>query len=133
MLARETFLMIPYISPEQARAFQELFVEARRRLNMTQIQAAELAGVSQTLISTIERGPHVGMRVLDLFKVIRAYGIEPNVVAATLGMLPEAVTHSTSVASRLERLWSVIERLDDGKLEKVMDFLEIFLTGLHAQ
>lgn len=72
-------------TPQQAKAFQQLLLEARRNRGLTQVQVANQIGVSQTLISNLERGPSNGMRVGELFKVLSYYHIEPNLVAEVLG------------------------------------------------
>lgn len=114
------------VSSEQAQRFQDLLISRRKQRFGTQMEAAKGAGVSQTLISTLERGPHTGMRVLDLFKVLQAYGVEPNEVASILGYY----VPSAAGSPRITRLVKDLEHLAPDKQTKALDLIDIVLRGI---
>jgi transcriptional regulator with XRE-family HTH domain len=112
---------------EQIRNFQQLMLEARRSRGMTQVEAASKIGVSQTMISNLERGPQPGMRVGELFRVLAYYHIEPNLVAEVLGYWND------STAERDDpRFIAVVEglaSLPDTLYDQIIRALELMLHG----
>lgn len=117
----------PTFTPQQVRAFQQLLLEARRNRGLTQMQAANRIGVSQSLISNLERGPQPGMRVGDLFKVLAYYHIEPNAVAEALGYWQE-----DAIVRDDPRFVAVLEglaALPDTLYDHLMTSIELMLRG----
>lgn len=110
---------------EQIHKFQNLLIHARRTRGMTQGDAAEAIGVSQTLISTLEKGPSWGMRTGDLFKVLIYYGIEPNAIAEALGF---AVEHGLPRVNRenprVAKLLTMFSELPDDTVQTILTNLE---------
>lgn len=117
-------------TPEQTRQWQELFQMRRKTLGWSQMKAAEMAGVSQTLISSIERGPHIGLRAADLFKVAKVYGIEPNDIARVLGTLPEDRVYDSDTRKKLSQVWDSVALLPEDKLEQLLEVMEIVVRGI---
>jgi transcriptional regulator with XRE-family HTH domain len=64
-----------WIEPEQYRLAGACLAAARRRANLTQIQAAERLGRTQSFISEIERG----LRRVDVLEIVLiARGLRAN-------------------------------------------------------
>ena len=64
-----------WIEPEQYRLVGARLAAARRRANLTQIQAAKRLGRTQTFVSEIERG----LRRVDVLEIILiARGLRAN-------------------------------------------------------
>ena len=64
-----------WIEPEQYRLVGACLAEARRRANLTQIQAAERLGRTQSFVSEIERG----LRRVDVLEIMLiARGLRTN-------------------------------------------------------
>lgn len=113
---------------QQIRAFQKLLVDARRKRGLTQTQAAQEIGVSQTLISSLERGPHNGMRVGELFRVLAFYGIEPNTVARILGYIDEG-TKTEEQNEQLQRMIHLLAGVPDPVADFAFQALELMIRG----
>lgn len=114
---------------EQVRRFQELLVGARRMRGLTQIEAARQIGVSQTLISMLERGPHKGMRVDELFRILAFYGIEPNLVAEALGYVEPGQMTTQADDPRVALLIAQLQALPDETADTLLTALEWMLRG----
>jgi hypothetical protein len=117
------------VTNEQAQAFQELPTTRRKQRYGTQMEAAKGAGVSQTLISTLERGAHTGMRVIDLRKVLRAYGIEPNEVASILGYFDQSNPRDPG-DNRVKHLALDLQHMPADKRDRALGMIEALLKGL---
>jgi len=65
-----------WIQPEQYRIVGLCLAAARRRANLTQTEAAERVGRTQTFISEIERGLR-RVDVLEMILIARALGAKP--------------------------------------------------------
>jgi transcriptional regulator with XRE-family HTH domain len=65
-----------WIEPEQYRIVGACLAAARRRANLTQIEAAERVGRTQTFISEIERGLR-RVDVLEMLLISQALGADP--------------------------------------------------------
>ncbi len=117
------------VTSEQAQRFQDLLRSRRTARFGTQTEAAKGAGVSQTLISTLERGPHTGMRMIDLFKVLQAYDIEPNEVAAILGYY-SPTKGDDAQPPRIRHLVGDLSRLPPDRLGRALDMMDVMLRGL---
>lgn len=115
-------------TPHQIRAFQKLLVDARRRQGLTQTQAAQNIGVSQTLISSLERGPHNGMRAGELFRVLSYYGIEPNTVAEILGYIDRGPA-TEEQGERVQQLTALLAGVPDDIAAFALNALELMLRG----
>jgi transcriptional regulator with XRE-family HTH domain len=122
-----------YISTERARAFQELLRNRRKELGLSQMEVAAGAKVSQTLVSSLERGPHIGMRVYDLFKVIQFYQIRPDVVAGVLGFMPEesAAGHLDERLERARRIFADMSDLDQATQDRLLESFHLLVRGAH--
>ena len=116
-----------YYTPQQIRGFQELLLAARRSRHLTQTEVARRVGVSQTLISSLERGPSMGMRVGDLFRVLAFYGIEANEVQAVLGYLD--YTPHRENDPRVTRLFDILNAVPDEMLDRILDALDLMGRG----
>lgn len=116
-----------YYSPQQIRAFQELLQQARRTRMMTQVQVAQKIGVSQTLISSLERGPSMGMRVGDLFKVLAYYGIDPAEISDVLGYTANAPRKDAD--PRVDRLLDLLDAVPDTVFDAILRALELMVRG----
>lgn len=113
---------------EQVRNFQRLMLEARRNRGLNQTQVANQIGVSQTLISNLERGPSNGMRVGELFRVLSFYHIEPNMVAEILGYWDGgelSIREDPQFVAVMEGLAS----LPDELYEQIIAVLQTYLRG----
>ena len=65
-----------WIDPQQYQTVGACLAAARRRANLTQIEAAERLGRTQTFISEIERGLR-RVDVLEIILIARALGANP--------------------------------------------------------
>ena len=65
-----------WIEPEQYRLVGACLAAARRRANLTQIQAAERLGRTQSFVSEIERGLR-RVDVLEIVLISRALDTDP--------------------------------------------------------
>ena len=65
-----------WIDPQQYQTVGACLAAARRRANLTQIEAAERLGRTQTFISEIERGLR-RVDVLEIILIARALGLNP--------------------------------------------------------
>jgi len=124
-----------FISTERARAFQDLLRNRRKELGQSQMEVAAGAGVSQTLVSTLERGPHIGMRVYDLFKVLQYYRIRPDIVAASLGFIaPESMGLGTDErVERSRRILSDLAVFDEAMQDQLLDTFELLVQGARSR
>ena len=123
-----------FISTERARAFQDLLRNRRKELAQSQMEVAAGANVSQALVSTLERGPHVGMRVFDLFKVLQYYHIRPDVVAATLGFTPEETLKiADERGERSKRILADLADFDEATQDRLLDSFELLMQGARAR
>lgn len=127
-MAVEVSAVVSGFSPQQIRAFQRLLIEARRRRKLTQVDAAKAIGVSQTLISSLERGPHNGMRVGELFRVLSFYQIEPNEVARALGYYGGDSGGDES-DPRVRSLVHALECLPDDVADAILTALDLMVRG----
>jgi transcriptional regulator with XRE-family HTH domain len=120
-----------YISNETARAFQNLLRGRRKELGQSQMEVASGANVSQALVSTLERGPHIGMRVYDLFKVLQYYRIRPDVVAGVLGFTPEesAAGPLDARMERARRIFADMATLDEGTQDRLLESFQLLVQG----
>jgi transcriptional regulator with XRE-family HTH domain len=66
-----------WIEPEQYRLVGACLAAARRRANLTQIQAAERLGRTQSFVSEIERGLR-RVDVLEIMLIARGRGLRAN-------------------------------------------------------
>lgn len=128
MAVAEVSAAVSGFTPQQIRAFQKLLIEARRRRDLTQVDAAKAIGVSQTLISSLERGPHNGMRVGELLKVLSFYRIEPNEIARALGYYGGEETSDES-DPRIRSLVESLECLPDDVADVILNALELMARG----
>jgi DNA-binding XRE family transcriptional regulator len=124
----EAGTVVSGFTPQQIRAFQKLLIEARRRRDLTQVDAAKQIGVSQTLISSLERGPHNGMRVGELFRVLSFYQIEPNEIARVLGYYG-GKEESDESDPRVRSLVQSLECLPDDVADVILTALELMARG----
>jgi len=99
---------------DQQRDFHDLMAEARKSRGLTQTEVSERTGVSQSVVSTIERSPYANMSAVDLFKLCDFYGISPNHIASVLGFWQEeetALSGNPEVRSLIFRFQELYERL----------------------
>lgn len=118
----------PAFTREQARAFQRLLIDARRIRGMNQTQAALAIGVSQTLISKLERGPSSGMRMDELFRILAYYHIDANQVMQVLGYL-DALPPPNGDSLRLQSAVNALYALPDDIIETILLALEWMIRG----
>lgn len=118
----------PY-TQQQVNAFQKLLLDARRIRGLNQTQVANQIGVSQTLISNLERGPTSGMRVAELFKVLSYYRIEPNLIAETLGYWDEGSIANPNNDPRFTSVIAGLANLPDDLCDQVLTAIELMLRG----
>lgn len=114
-------------TPEQMRRFQELLINARQMRRLNQTQVADAVGVSQTLISQLERRPSRGMRVDELFRLLAFYNIEPNTVAEILGYTVEKVRIEEDPKALF--LLAQLQVVPDEVRENIIRALEWMLRG----
>jgi len=103
---------------EQLRNFQDIFIKAREATGKSQMAVAEETGLKQSWISSLERATYPTFNLLDILKICKYYGIEPNQVAAILGFLeaevdlnPDDVVVIRSFQKQLDRLTPDNQRL----------------------
>jgi transcriptional regulator with XRE-family HTH domain len=117
---------------EQARKWHDLLVGRRELKGLNQTEAAERAGVSQPLISQVERTPYTGMRLWDVLRILKVYGIEPNEAAEILGLyVPEeggAVEEEDPVISMV---CSELRQMPKDRREKAVDMFYTIVRGLN--
>lgn len=77
---------IPVITDKHRTAFQSLFRVARLLHGWTQAEVARRSGISQPVVHEIELGPRDGTSMMRVLKVAYVLGIEPNDIAASLGL-----------------------------------------------
>lgn len=116
-----------YYSPEQIRAFQDLLIGARRARNLTQGEVAKRVGVSQALISSLERAPTMGMRVGELFRVLAYYGIEPNTISDALGYAEFAERRTDD--SRVSHLVNALDSVPNDVFDSILRALDLMVKG----
>ncbi len=108
------------VTMEQAQGISNMLRSIRGKVPQRVI--ANRAGVSQTYVDKVERQGYMSGRAIDFFKLVCAYGIEPNDIARFLGLLTDAKDQdSLRVKVLIQRIRSldedelpVIERLLDG-------------------
>jgi DNA-binding XRE family transcriptional regulator len=76
---------------EQRDAFGALWRMARANAGLSQMALAEQAGVTQSVVSMLEKGPYAGMRFLDIAKLASFFSLSLSQVAATLGYSEQTV------------------------------------------
>jgi transcriptional regulator with XRE-family HTH domain len=96
------------------------------------MEAAREIGVSQTLVSTLERGPHKGMRVDELFRLLAFYGITPNQVAILLGYATDDEQASAISDPHLRSLVQSLEHLPDDVTDAIVRALDLMVRGAHG-
>ena len=85
-----------WVEPEQYRIVGACLSAARRRVNLTQIEAAERLGRNQTFISEIERG----LRRVDVLEIVL---IAQALRANPLDLFAEIVRSAVPFGARSRR------------------------------
>ena len=117
-----------HYTPAQIKKFQQLLLGARKARSMTQSQAAEAIGVSQALISSLERGPSSGTRVAELFRVLGYYGISADEVSSVLGYLKLEGEHRAQ-DPRVRKLLLAVDAIPTKDFDTILDALDFMLRG----
>lgn len=95
----------------------------RKRLGMTQEDAAEKMGVSQNFYARIEIGTS-GMSMETLCQLCEAFHITPNDI-----LMPESEDSEDSVAD-VEWLREMLENCDDKQRAGALDILKAYLRAI---
>lgn len=93
---------------------------ARKRMGMTQAEAAEAAGLSDRTYADIERGT-VNMRTETLLKICRALHVTPDVILTE---------ETASPASQQEELFDRLSQLNPRDRETALRLLAVYLESL---
>lgn len=117
-----------HFTTAQVRAFQQLMRQARRLRGKNQTQVANEVGVSQTLISKLERGPAPGIRMDELFRVLAYYQIDPRQVSEILGYSSESA-QAGGEDMRFQSVVNALYALPDSVAETILTALEWMLRG----
>ena len=80
---------------EEYRRFAAALAEARRAVGLSQYDLADRLGVSQDFISKYEGGRR-RLDVIEFLRVVRAMGVEPEVVLGPLKANPGSFRRPTS-------------------------------------
>lgn len=92
----------------------------RKRLGLTQAEVAEAAGLSDRTYADIERGS-VNMRIETVLRICSVLHITPDEVLTE---------ESTSVNSKLEDLWTLLNACNSKNKETALQLLSVYLKSL---
>lgn len=116
-------------------AYQEMLRQARITLGpqATQYWVAEQAGVSQSFVSSQENGPAAGTRFLDLWRLLRYYGIPIQRAVEVLGLEGKRDYAEEAKRQRVEGLMRGLYKLPEEDLKRVEWLIETVTKGIRSQ
>lgn len=120
------------VAQDRLVKFQEIVIGARtmRGPHATQAWAAAQAGVSQSLVVDIERGPAPGVQLFTFWRYMRWLGVPMAQVLEVFGLEKTRDVEDADLNMRFTALRGILEDMPRQKREQALDMIQALIRGM---